>query len=81
MKFNSALFRKERSDRGLTIEGMAELVGINWRTVSRLESGTHMPSAETAIAVSRALEVSLDELYVPNGHAEPQEESEGCRLP
>ncbi len=46
-----------RKNRGLTQEKLAELVGMNQRQLSRIESGVNFASSETIVRLSIALDV------------------------
>lgn len=65
--------RALRRVRGLTQAALAELAGVTDETVSRLERGAFEPSLSTAIAIAKALEVSLDELLGRRLEAPPKE--------
>lgn len=56
---NIRLFRDKRS---LTQERLAELAGIHRISLSLIESGRQRPSLDTATAIARVLEVSVDDL-------------------
>jgi len=55
-----------RRQRGITQLALAEVIGVEPETVSRLERGTALPSLEKLENVSDALGVSLAELV---GHS------------
>ena len=46
---------KERRELGLTQSALAKLAGIRQETLSRLESGKHMPNAKTVERIEGAL--------------------------
>ena len=51
-----------RRRAGLTQEALAEAAAVSPETVSRIERGAFEPSLSTAIAISEALEISIDRL-------------------
>lgn len=55
--------RKIRSNRGLSQEKTAELIGIDPVNYSRLENGLSFPKPENLIKISEALNVELSELF------------------
>jgi len=54
-------FRKKRK---LTQEKFAELISIDPKNVSKIENGNHYPSTETLLAIAKALEVDIYELFI-----------------
>ncbi|HYC44844.1 MAG TPA: helix-turn-helix transcriptional regulator [Burkholderiales bacterium] len=55
----AATIRELRQLRGLSQEGLADLVAVPANTVSRWETGTYKPSAEDLDKLARAFEVSI----------------------
>ena len=53
-----------RKSRKITQDKLAELIGIDSKNVSRIESGNSYPSPETLCSISKALEVEIYELFV-----------------
>ncbi len=51
-----------RLSQNLTQEGLAELIGVDWKTISRIEIGHSFPS-KTLIAIANALRITLPELF------------------
>ncbi|NLD82842.1 MAG: helix-turn-helix domain-containing protein [Clostridiales bacterium] len=51
-----------RKQRGLTQEALAEKLGVTRQTVAKWESGESAPDLALAGALSREMDVSLDEL-------------------
>jgi XRE family transcriptional regulator, regulator of sulfur utilization len=80
------LTRKLRIQRGWTQDQLAEMAGVNVRTIQRLERG-HPPSLETAKALASVFEVDLSSIRpihtestamtepMPNVSITPDEES------
>jgi putative transcriptional regulator len=56
--------KEYRIKRNLTQEKLAELVGVRRETIIFLEQGKYNPSLRLAHNVAKALEVSIDELFV-----------------
>ncbi|MER6911316.1 XRE family transcriptional regulator [Streptomyces sp. NPDC000594] len=54
--------KRLRTERGVTLAGLAETTGISTSTLSRLESGGRRPSLELLLPISQAYQVPLDEL-------------------
>lgn len=51
--------KKIRKDRGLTLEAIGFLAGVDGATVSRIENGVTKPRPDTAVRIARALGVSV----------------------
>ncbi len=51
--------RKLRSERGLTLVAVAVLVGVDFSTVSRWESGDRTPTPQHVVTLAKALGVSV----------------------
>lgn len=56
--------RAARVKRGLTLEALSDATGVSSSTLSRLESGKRAPNLELLIPVTRALQLSLDDLLM-----------------
>jgi len=52
--------REIRKARGLTLEAIGYLAGVNAATVSRIENGVVSPKPETVVRIARALGVSVE---------------------
>ena len=59
-----------RKQMGLSQEELAQQIGITRQAVSRWESGAALPSVDNMIELSRALQISVDELLclTPQAH-------------
>lgn len=55
--------REARTAKGMTLEDVADLAGIDSRQVSRVEKGTINATLSTAVAIGRALGVPLSSLF------------------
>ncbi len=53
-----------RSRYNLTQEKLAEIVGVRRETIIFLEQGKYNPSLRLAYNVARALQTSIDELFI-----------------
>ena len=62
MKNNIANIRKQK---GLTQIQLAEMVGVNRFHISNIERGKSSPSLKLLIKIADALDVSLDDLFLP----------------
>jgi transcriptional regulator with XRE-family HTH domain len=54
--------RSFRQLRGLSQEELAETVGVDRKTISRIEAGLHSTRVSTLLSISAALEVEPGEL-------------------
>ena len=54
--------KRLRTQRGITLAGVANTTGISKSTLSRLENGQRRPTLELLLALSRAYRVPLDDL-------------------
>jgi transcriptional regulator with XRE-family HTH domain len=54
--------KRLRTQRGVTLAGLAEATGISKSTLSRLEGGQRRPSLELLLPIAQAHRVALDEL-------------------
>ncbi|MBQ8458870.1 helix-turn-helix transcriptional regulator [bacterium] len=55
--------KKLRQENGLTQENLAEHIGLNPRQVSKIETGEHLPSANTIEKICTTLAVLPQELF------------------
>lgn len=56
------LLRAKRTAKGLSQSALAEVCGFKQHTISEWENGVRPPSLMSAIKLSEALEVSVDDL-------------------
>lgn len=54
--------REARKEAGHTQTSLAELLNINYKNISRWESGEYIPEAESIAELAKALNVSADYL-------------------
>lgn len=55
--------RVERARRGLTQEGLADLVGVTRKTINTVENGRFVPSTVLALRLARALSRPVEILF------------------
>lgn len=64
------LIRAARLDHGLSVRMLAEEIGINFSTISYLESGQiEHPSVDILKGLSKVLSLPLEDLYALAGYA------------
>ena len=56
--------KKYRQLKELTQEQLAEVVGVRRETIMRLEAGKYNPSLKLAIDISRAVDVTSEEIFI-----------------
>lgn len=56
--------KKFRLLKDLTQEQLAEKVGVRRETIMRLEKAQYNPSLKLAIAISRAVEAPIEEIFI-----------------
>jgi transcriptional regulator with XRE-family HTH domain len=54
--------RARRKELGLTLEEVAEVVGVTAGALSHIESGRRLPDPRNAVAIAQALQIEPDEL-------------------
>lgn len=54
--------QKFRLDNKMTQEALAECIGSTQKYISSLEAGNHRLSFDTAVAIAKALQISVDSL-------------------
>jgi len=62
------LIRASRHERGLTLEGLAKLVGVTPGALSHIESGRRLPSPSNAVAIADALGIPREEILLALDH-------------
>lgn len=55
--------RRARKNKGISQEELADRVGLHYTTISRIERGVSNPPVETVNKISKALRVSLSDLF------------------
>lgn len=61
--------REVRLQRGLTLRGLARAVGVSASLVSQIETGKSQPSVSTLYAITKALGISVEDVFDTNGDA------------
>ena len=55
--------RSARAAKGLSQQALADLVGVSRQTVNAMEQGDYHPTIRLCVAICRALDRTLDELF------------------
>ncbi|MCD8308443.1 MAG: helix-turn-helix domain-containing protein [Clostridia bacterium] len=54
-----------RKQKGLTLKQLADSLGYkNYQMVQQFEKGQHVPSVDIALKLARALDVTVEELFI-----------------
>ena len=53
----------QRAKKDLTQEKLARLVGVTRKTINTIEKGKYVPSTYLALKLSKALDVTVEELF------------------
>jgi putative transcriptional regulator len=56
--------KEYRARLGLTQEKLAEIVGVRRETIIYLEKGKYNPSLKLAYTIARALEASIEDVFI-----------------
>lgn len=56
--------KQYRTEKGISQEKLSEMININYRHISNIETGRRYPSLEIIIAFANAFEVTADDLLV-----------------
>ena len=67
-----ARLKRLRTQRGMTLTGVATSTGISKSTLSRLETGQRRPTLELLLALSHAYRVPLDDLVAAPEEGDPR---------
>ena len=65
--------REVRLDRGITLRALARAVGVSPSLVSQFETGKSQPSVSTLYAITKALEISVEDVFDIEDGAVPVE--------
>ena len=63
--------REERLRRGMTLRGLARAVGVSPSLISQIETGRSRPSVSTLYAITKALEISVEDVFDAREPIEP----------
>ena len=55
--------KKVRTEKGLSQQQLAEIVGVSRNTISSIETGQFSPTAKLALILCIALDVKFEELF------------------
>ncbi len=55
--------RAARAAKGLSQQALADLVGVSRQTVNAMEQGDYNPTIRLCVAICRALDRTLDDLF------------------
>ena len=64
MDFGDRL-KQIRTSQGLSQEQLAEKLGVTRQTIGLIESGSYNPTLKLCVAIGKALDRTLDELFWP----------------
>ena len=67
-----ARLKRIRTQRGMTLTGVAEATGISKSTMSRLETGQRRPTLELLLALSHTYRVPVDDLVGAPPEGDPR---------
>lgn len=71
--------RERRKELGLSQEELAKRCGVSRQTINAIENNKYDPTLSLAFHLARELQVTVDELFVPEG-AEKEKGLEKARL-
>ena len=54
-----------RIEKDLSQEQLAEMLGVTRQTIGLIESGSYNPTLKLCVAICKALDKTLDELFWP----------------
>jgi transcriptional regulator with XRE-family HTH domain len=63
LRLLGAQLRRLRLDRELSQEGLAELAGLNYKYIGRIELAKADPGADVVVRLARALSVTVGDLF------------------
>jgi transcriptional regulator with XRE-family HTH domain len=75
-----ARLKRLRTQRRMTLTGVAEATGISKSTMSRLETGQRRPTLELLLALSHAYRVPLDDLVAAPEEGDPRIQLKPARV-
>lgn len=55
--------QEKRKEKGFSQEQLASMVGVSRPFISQMETGEHLPSIKTAMALAKALDCSVEDLF------------------
>lgn len=57
--------KSARAAKDLSQQALADLVGVSRQTINSIEKGSYNPTIKLCIAICKALDRTLDELFWP----------------
>ncbi|MFA5779327.1 MAG: helix-turn-helix transcriptional regulator [Elusimicrobiota bacterium] len=67
--------RELRKMHGLTLEGLSDKAELDWSFLARIERGKAIPSIMTLIKITKALNITMEELFSVHKENFPKEEN------
>ena len=67
--------KRQRVERGMTQEELAERVGVTRQTILSIERGRYSPSIELALRLARLFSVPVESLFELDEPARPRKDS------
>ena len=55
--------KKVRTEKGLSQQQLAEMVGVSRQTINAIEKGDYNPTIKLCLAICHALDKTLDEIF------------------
>lgn len=68
------IVKEVREQREITQDELSKLVGVSRRSLSSIEAQNSVPSVETALKISRALQTDVDKLFIDSSFGEVRSE-------
>jgi HTH-type biofilm formation transcriptional regulator len=68
----SVLLRHWRDKRGYSVRQLAELAGVGFVTVSRIENGHISPTVAMLEKLAKALEIDVRDFFPPSRRSKPK---------
>lgn len=60
-----ARLREVRAAKGMSLRALGDVVGVSASMLSQIETGRSRPSVNTLYAITTALEISVEDLFIP----------------
>lgn len=64
------LVRQKRIEKGFSQKELADKSTVPQQTISAIETGSRVPTAETLYLLAKALGTTMDEIYKPDERSE-----------
>ena len=72
--------RAERERRGMSLRELARRVGVSPSLISQIETGKAQPSVGTLYSLTRALRMSVDQLFAGDGEGDEPSAAEAAEV-